>query len=379
MVMRKHVGAGIASALLAVSMAGGAVADVNFGKEKEKINLMVGYQPYYAGSWSGVVNNSKQFWKKYLPEGSTASFQVGLQGAVIVNAMTGEKLHLGYVGDMPGIAATFRVEPARGGTDIRIVASIGTSRQQCNVFMVRNDAPEFKDGKEAIKWMDQKTVSLPQGSCTDRFAQLAFKELNVKPGRYLNQNIEVITSNFKVGKLDAAVIWEPTASKIVSEGLARRAASGEDIAADDGGFLIVLNDLLKQRPDVVKGWLESEVDSQLYISDLNNTEEVLKMVESQTEKIDRDSIFMALYGAYPASQGGGDTKIEYDFIINERVQKLLDDATAFLNSMPSKPASTPKIREGGVDDKLAREVLAARGLSSPIATIKAQAKPAAAK
>ena len=71
--------------------------------------------------------------------------------------MTGEKQHIGYVGDMPGIAATFRNLSDRGATDIRIVAALGTSKQQCNIFLVRNDAPEFKSGAEAVKWMDGKT------------------------------------------------------------------------------------------------------------------------------------------------------------------------------------------------------------------------------
>jgi NitT/TauT family transport system substrate-binding protein len=31
--------------------------------------------------------------------GGTATFEAGLQGAIIVNAMTGEKQHIGYVGD----------------------------------------------------------------------------------------------------------------------------------------------------------------------------------------------------------------------------------------------------------------------------------------
>ena len=48
--------------------------------------LVVGYQPYYTESWSGVVINGKQLWKKYLPPGSTVEFQIGLQGAIIVNA-----------------------------------------------------------------------------------------------------------------------------------------------------------------------------------------------------------------------------------------------------------------------------------------------------
>jgi len=76
----KKLGLGVAAAaFMAVPMA--AQAEVDFGKPGEKVDLVIGYQPYYTESWSGVVNNGKQFWKKYLPEGSTAEFQIGLQGS----------------------------------------------------------------------------------------------------------------------------------------------------------------------------------------------------------------------------------------------------------------------------------------------------------
>ena len=44
----------------------------------------------------------------------------------------------------------------------------------------------------------------------------------------------------------------------------------------------------------------------------------------------------------------------------------------FLNSLPNKPAAAPKVREGAIDDKIAREVLAKRGLKSPVSIIKAR-------
>lgn len=349
-----------------------ALAEVNFGKPGEKIELVVGYQPYYTESWSGVVNNGKAFWKKYLPQGSTAEFQVGLQGAVIVNAMTGEKQHIGYAGDMPAIAATFRNQRDRGGTDIRIVAVLGTSTQQCNLFLVRNDAPKFASPAEAMQWMAGKQTSSPHGSCTDRFARLAFKKAGIEPRSYLNQNIEVISTNFRAGKLDAAVIWEPTASKIEMAGLARRVASGENFGALDGAFLIMLNDLLKQRPDVVRGWLESELDSQLFLADMKNAGEVARMAEAQTEKMERKVLWASLYAGAPAEQGGAPVKLQFDYVVTDRVQSLLDEATIFLNGLPNKPAASPKIRDGGVDDHVAREVLASRGLTSPVGVITAQ-------
>lgn len=347
-------------------------AEVDFGQPGGPVKLVVGYQPYYTEAWSGVVVNGKELWKKHLPAGSTVEFQVGLQGAVIVNAMTGEKQHIGYVGDMPGIAATFRNLPDRGATDIRIVAALGTSKQQCNIFLVRNDAPEFKSGAEAVKWMDGKTTSSPHGSCTDRFARLAFQKAGITPKSYLNQNIEVITTNFRAGKLDAAVIWEPTATKIAAAGLARRVASGEDFDAVDGGLLIMLNDLIKKRPDVQRGWLEAELDAQLFLSDPKNGEELSKLAEAQTEQIDRKVLWAALYGQNPASAGGGDVKLQFDYVLNDRVKKLLGDATAFLNSLPNKPAAEPAIRAEAVDDKVAREVLEARKLKSPVGLITAR-------
>lgn len=359
-----------AAAFLAAPMA--AQAEVDFGKPGEKVGLVIGYQPYYTESWSGVVNNGKQFWKKYLPEGSTAEFQIGLQGSVIVNAMTGEKQHIGYMGDMPAIASTFKNIKARGGTDIRIVAVLGTSKQQCNIFLVRNDAPDFANGKEAVKWMDGKLTSAPHGACTDRFARLAFEKAGIKPKRYLNQNIEIITTNFRAKKLDAAAIWEPTASKIVAAGLARRAASGEDFDALDGGFMVMLNDLISQRPDVHRGWLEAELDAQLFMADFNNASEVAAMAASQTEAIDKKVLWSSLYGDNPKKQGGGDVKVQLDFVVTERVQGLLDNATAFLHSLPKKPAAEPKIREGGVMDGVAQEILKARGLTSPIGVVKAR-------
>ena len=199
-------------------------ADIDFGKVGEPVKLVVGYQPYYTESWSGVIMRGKKFYEKYLPKGSTVEFQIGLQGAIIVNNMLAGKQHIGYMGDMPAIVSTTKQDVA----DIRLVAVVGLGCDQCNIFLVRNDAPKFADDQEAIKWLDGKTVAVPKGSCTDRFAQAMFKKAGVQPTEYLNQNIEVITSNFRAGKLDAAVMWEPTTSRLVLEGLARKVATRRD-------------------------------------------------------------------------------------------------------------------------------------------------------
>ena len=59
-----------------------ADAKVGFGKPGEKVDLVVGYQPYYTESWSGVVINGQKLWKKHLPKGSDVKFEIVSSDAV---------------------------------------------------------------------------------------------------------------------------------------------------------------------------------------------------------------------------------------------------------------------------------------------------------
>jgi NitT/TauT family transport system substrate-binding protein len=339
--------------------------DLDFGKPGEPIKLVVGHPSHYTATWSVHVLHGKEFWKKYLPAGSTVEYQTGLAGAVIVNNMLAGKQHIGYLGDIPAIVATTKVETA----DLRIVSALGLGYDQCNIFLARNDAPRFKDANEAIKWLAGKQVAIPKGSCADRFADVIFRKGNVQPAAYLNQNIEVVTSGFRAGKLDATVIWEPVASRLAKEGLARRILSGANFNEMDGSFLVMRAELIKQRPDVVKGWLNAELDAQLYMSDRKNAADVMRMVKEYTTGMTDEYLWAALYGLYPDDQGGSSKRLLFPFVIDADSRELINKAVAFLYSI--KGISTEKLRPEAVMPEFAQQVLAERKLKSPIGNVEA--------
>jgi NitT/TauT family transport system substrate-binding protein len=357
--------AAMATAVGAMFAASVQAADLDYGKPGEPVKLVVGYQPYYTESWSGLVMRSKKFYEKYLPKGSTVEFQIGLQGAIIVNNMLAGKQHIGYMGDMPAIVSTTKTETA----DIRLVATLGLGFDQCNIFLARNDAPKFADANAALKWLDGKTVAVPKGSCTDRFAQATFQKAGIKPKEYLNQNIEVITSNFRAGKIDSAVIWEPTASRLVQEGLARRIATGVNNNERDGGFLAMRADLIKSRPDVVKAWLNAELDAQLFLADEKNATEVIAMAKEQTTGFNDRVLFYALYGSYGKDAGGSDTRINLHYTFTPEANDLITKATAFLHSI--KTINVDKLRPEAVMPEFTQQILAERKLKAPIGDVSA--------
>ncbi len=361
----------LASMMMAFAAVAAPLAAVaqDFGKPGEPIKLVVGYQPYYAQAWSAAVMRGKEMWKKYLPPGSTVEFQVGLQGAVIVNQMLAGKQQIGYMGDMPAIVSTTKQEVA----DVRIVATLGLGKDNCNIFLTRTDAPQFKSPKEALAWLDGKQVAVPKGSCTDRYAQTVFRKENIKPAAYLNQNIEVITSNFKAGKLDAAVVWEPTASKLVDEGLARRVASGASVDEIDGGFMAMRYDLIQARPDVVKGWLQAELDAQLFIADPRNAAEMVKLIAAQTTGFSDKVLFRAYYGQAPAAQGGTDVRNSLEYTLTPAAMELITRATAFLFS--AKSINVEKLRPEAVMPQFTQEILRERKLTAPIAQVRSMPDP----
>ncbi len=280
--------------------------------------------------------------------------------------MIAGKEQIGYMGDMPAIVASSKPEVA----DIRIVAALGTSEQQCNIFLVRKDAPEFKTAEEAVKWFDGKVVASPQGSCTDRFARKVFQKLGVKPAKYFNQGADAIAGNFKAGKLDAAVLWEPMPSKFAEEGFARRVASGVSFNERDAGFMAMRQDFIAARPDVEKAWREAELDAQLFLADPRNAGEIAKMAAAEARGYSARTMWEALYGDHPAAIGGSPDRLTLDFILTDQMRAQIDDATSFLFELKRVPAQT--LRANAFADDVARKVLAERGLKSPIGVVKSQ-------
>jgi len=362
---RQFAVAAIAAACGTLIAFAAPAADLDYGKPGGPVKLVIGYQPYYTQSWSGVVMRGKKFYENHLPKGSEVEFQIGLQGAIIVNNMLAAKQHIGYMGDMPAIVSTTKQDVA----DVRLVANLGLAFDQCNIFLARNDAPKFQDATQALKWLDGKTVAVPKGSCTDRYAQATFKKLGVNPKEYLNQNIEVITSNFRAGKIDAAVIWEPTASRLVQEGLARRIASGSSVQENDGGFLAMRADLINQRPDVVKAWLNAELDAQLFLADPKNHLEVIKMAKEQTTGFGERVLWYSLYGNYDASSGGQAVRNQLHFGFTPETRELISRASAFLFSI--KSINVEKLRPEAIETKWTEEILKERNLKAPIGEVKA--------
>lgn len=367
--MNQRVRAAVAGIAVACGLGLGApstalAADLDYGKPGDPVQLVIGYQPYYTQSWSGVVMRGKKFYEKYLPKGSTVDFSIGLQGAVIVNAMLAGKQHIGYMGDMPAIVSTTKESVA----DIRIVATLGVGFDQCNILLARNDAPKFGNGKEGVKWLEGKRIGIPLGSCADRFAKEAFRKEGVAPAAIMNQNIEVITSGFRAGKLDAAAIWEPTASRLVEEGLARRIASGATVNEKDAGFLAMRADLIKQRPDVAKAWLNAELDAQLFLADPKNAMEVAAMAAQQATGFTEKMLWHSLYGQYPAEIGGIPVRMQLPFTLTPDVVAQINQSAAFLFSI--KSINVEKLRADALMNDMAAQVLKERNLSSPIGEVK---------
>jgi len=350
--------------LLASTNMASAAATKDYGKPGEPIDLVIGYQPYYTESWSGVIMRDKNFYEKYLPKGSKVTFQIGLQGAIIVNGMLAGKVDIGYVGDMPAIVSTSHADVR----DIRIVSVLGLGYDQCNIFLTRTDAPKFKSPEDALKWLDGKTVAVPKGSCTDRFAQAVFKEKNIKPSEYLNQSIEVITSGFRAKKLDAAVIWEPTASRLVLDNLARRVASGASVNERDGGFMVMPQALIEQRPDVVKAWLEAELDAELYFGDSKNAMEIAKMAQGQTTGFPEKALWSSAFGQTPASEGGTETRITLAYGFTPDATDLIHKAAKLLVQIKSIKSD---LRPDAVVPQFTADILKARSLKAPVGEVKA--------
>ena len=332
--------------------------------------VVVGYQPYDTISYQVAVNQEMGFWKKYFPKGVEVEFQPALQGSIIANNLLAGKQHIGYMSIMPATLAATKPEQAY----MKMVASLGMSDgMRCSLLLVKKDAPKFKNDEEAIKWLDGKIVAAPKGSAADQYLLMLFDKYKIKPKEYLNQSIEVIASNFRVGKLDAAAMWEPTISRIgdlVGEGLIRIAATGTSVANPDLGILIMHGDFVEQNPQLAEAWIKSELDSQLYLTDPKNWKNATEMYAKYAQGMPKRALWYSIYGEIPKEAGGTKEREWKPFIFDEKVMKNITEVYTFLHKEKRTLIGSPLPKT--IDDSIARKILKERGLKSPIATIAGQ-------
>jgi NitT/TauT family transport system substrate-binding protein len=348
---------------------GVAVERVRAAAPPQPVQLVIGYQPYYAGAWGALVVKERELWKKYLPPGSTIDWEVGLQGSVITNNMLAGKYQVGYVGDMPGIVATTK----RAQGDIRIVMMTSYSEQMCNNLLVRPDAPAFKTPHEAARWLNGKNVAIPRGTCSDRFAREVFKRENVTPGTVENEGLEAVLANLRAGKLDAAFLWEPNAShvgEIVGNKSARLAATGSDWGFFDGGEIIVNKTLLDQRPDVVTGLLKAEIEAEQFITSNYpaNACALVDYAEKNTTGYEKKELWYALFGR-PEFAGANEKGVRWDphIVFDPPVRSFLSDASTFL--LDNKVIAEQMPADAIVDAPL-RAAMGSLHVSRPLGPVK---------
>jgi hypothetical protein len=71
-----------------MSSAGFPWGDLAYGQQLKgtPVKMNVAVRPDWTQGWFGVINEEKQIWKKYLPEGSEVSFTHPIQGGIVTTS-----------------------------------------------------------------------------------------------------------------------------------------------------------------------------------------------------------------------------------------------------------------------------------------------------
>lgn len=345
-------------------------AFVSTASASEAVDITYGYHPYWTGGWNGVIIKAKDLWKKHLPAGSTVNFEPHLTGPPMVNALLADKMQVGTMGDMPSLVATTKKRIA----DVRLVSVPMFSKgQQCNKILVRSDAPDFESVDAAMAWLDDKKFAVHRGTCANRFVESIIRKGAFKPSKVMNMPIEVISSNFESGSIDAAAMWEPHARRQVELGHAKYVATGAPWNENDADFTLMRQDFIEEHPDAAKGWMKAEIEALQFMQ--NNPQETVDILHKELTGYPKAAIWGALYAKNPASIGGAEYNYIGKMVFDEDVLDLMKKGYAFLHEV--KVTRSPDMPESPINEEPLKRALKEMNLTSPVAEIRGEARQAA--
>jgi len=326
-------------------------------------SFTVGYFPSWVGAWPVVIAKKKGLYAKHLPSGTAVNWDLQVVGPPIVNNMLAGKTDIGYFADFPAIVASTK----RNIQDIRVVATNSWSAGQlCRVILVRSDAPQFGSPRDALKWLEGKTVALTKGTCMDRFWSFLEEKEGVK-AEIVYQSPEVIATNLRAKKVDAGLLFQAHVAQIATRGIARVAVTGSPWNFPDGAFIVMRKEFIDTQRAAAKGFLKAEIEALRFMA--AQPEETIKMVAEEVPGFTKRELWNALYGRMPAAAGATDVNFVAKLVMDDEVKRVMDDGVKFLYAR--KVVNVDTLPDGTLYDELINEVMAEMKITAPLLTIKA--------
>ena len=257
------------------------------------VNLFLGW----TGAWDSVVMKQANLLEQWLPKGSKVEWKRNLQGPPVVTDLLANKQNIAYLGDNPAIVSTTKTSIA----PLKIVGfNLISMGRMCGVLLVRSDAPKFNSPEEVFKWLQDKKVAVPKGSCADRTGQEIMRRAGISVDWQYNQ-AEVIVTSLEAKKIDAAVVYEPSASNAVENGFGRFALSGAHYKLLDADAIIMRQDFIEKNRGAAVAWLKANIQALYFMKE--KPIETVNLIKKEIPELTRENIWQAFYGQMPPDTG----------------------------------------------------------------------------
>lgn len=318
------------------------------------VNITSNYWLAWTGAWDTVILKEAKLWEKWLPKDSKVEWKRNLQGPPVITDLLANKQQIGYIGDSPAVVSTTKqdIHP------IHIVAMNEMSpSRMCGAILVRKDAPEFKTMQDAIKWLQGKTVGVPKGSCADRLGHSMLASLGVE-ATWQQMQAEVIVTSLQAGKIDAAAVYEPHASKAVEDGFAKYAASAASLGQSDANIVVMRSDFIKEHRNVAIAWLKANIQALYFLRD--KPIETIEFVKKELPQYPREVLWHAIYAQLPANTNPSEIGLQAPMVITPEAEKLIAQVYSFLRQI--KVVQTDTIAKDAIMSDLVTQAFTDLGL-----------------
>lgn len=329
----------------------------------EPVHLRLAITPSMVGSWTGLVAYEKQYWQRHLPRGSRVEVEFAMRGPVIAAALRDGSIHLGYMGDLPAVTLVATDPQA-------VLVGVAALSQDLCVLVVRRDAPVFATPHEGIRWLAGKRFAVSPGTCQQRVAHRAFARAKVQPARTLNLGSETYAMAFKEDRIDAAGANEVGAASLIVAGVARRLYISQAGGAWDAVFIASSATFAREHAEILRSWLQAELEAQRFMADARNADEVIRIVAKYLPNVPERALRLAHYGHYPASPGRTAVRRIFPFHFSQNAMSVVRDAHRSAQQLGLAPAGA--LRRTAIQPDLTEDLLRAHGLVAPLGEVRAR-------